>query len=1533
MKHTQIAKHTSMNDKYTRDMGQHKETIVKRVSRNRNLSDAIRRVAAVVALLAATAPFAAKADNINWNTSGNRDKTYNIDCASNQTYTITDNDNNTDHSGYITFKAPTNCKLKASITTNNLKSGDGEYDRIYLHSASTATSTANNNNRAIWQNGSSADYTTTGNLLTIYFDNAYYGNKKKYHSTFTITVECYDCPTCDSRTLGISGCPSSALSEGNTAQLTATPSNGGGTVTWTSSAPSIVSVNSSGLVTAEGPGTATITASIAADGDWCAMSNTCVVSVACGYSVPVCFDFEDYATPTDYDSEDSGLPPCWNRIYSGSSSGYAPHVFDGSEARDGNGIVMTSGWSSSYGNTSYAIMPYVDGIQAGDTISFNAWWESTSYGTLTVGYMTDPSNASTFVSIGTATAVTYSGGSSSTGINNFVVPAGMPSGAVLAFKWNYNSSGYYLVVIDNICIFHPCTQRSGSMTFSPASGVVMIGNNLDISSYLDYSTLSPSGTVAWSSNATGIATVTNGVVHGVAEGNATITATIPAGEVGGVYYCEKTATFNIVVSDGCAKIGNGSYSSSSGYEGGIYTYYNYYAYTQQVYTASEILAAGGCTGKLTSIALHYDETTSSALTFEVYLGTTNQTSVPTTWITNADLTMVYSGTTTFTSANNGWNSINVSAANWEWDGESNIVVAIRRTSNTSGAVSYPDFYYTYSSGKVVYLTNSSSSITLDGNNVATSNGTSGYMRPEIKFCIDCCTKPNFSFADNSLTIYPYTIGNTYTGLTPNVNQSGGTVTYESSNPSVVEVNATTGRITVRGTGSALITATVAKTGEYCSNTATYTVIIPCGTTPHTLTYNTQANCTGGTASSIAAVTGTSATVTTTVPNCSSANHFTGWNTSSNGNGTQYSAGQAIDLTCGDLTLYAMYSFDPDTIDGASDCADAMAFCASNDEQNGVILTASTDHPDAVTGMCSYFKNPSWWYIQISDPGRLEMTISSTAGDVDFGCWGPFKNVTCHTDSLKNGSGTWYSYDDEDAWGMDDDPDVGSSYDIDDDGNVCGLIALAVPYGNLVDFGGSSSAVEYLQIDNAQEGDYYIVLVANYSSNDGVISFTQTNLGQPGAGGADCNIVSNCDINTISALTTACNTANNSFTVSGVIHATSVPADGTLTITDVTADPPVSQVFYYPSFSESTSYTLTVPSDGAIHQLEATFASSTTNCTKVSNYKAPDPCVDCSSSETHTNVTCYGANNGTITLTSINGRGPRAYYIGRNGATPTLSDSLTTGTLNTYTWSNLQPGTYTVFVRDTTGCKATQENIIITEPETFTITPSSNGPICLGNTVTLNANPDGGTEDYGTITWTANPSASAGLTTTTGATIEATPTAATTIRYTALGEDANHCPATGYVDVVVNALPPVNTDPFAKPLISESAVIERQHDVEEVMYAEGSDPDFSRSIVDFLKADTDVSKYLEAMEEAALTLPSIEYDFSVKDRVLEDLLIHYTTEDHSWMSNLEKHLTTKEQWDAELSLKIQSYDLEPEIQKQVFYEFNRFMFGYDFIEEF
>ena len=96
-------------------------------------------------------------------------------------------------------------------------------------------------------------------------------------------------------------------------------------------------------------------------------------------------------------------------------------------------------------------------------------------------------------------------------------------------------------------------------------------------------------------------------------------------------------------------------------------------------------------------------------------------------------------------------------------------------------------------------------------------------------------------------------------------------------------------------------------------------------------------------------------------------------------------------------------------------------------------------------------NPTWWFLRISEPGPVNMTIHSSCGDVDFGCWGPFDNVTCdRQNDLTNGTDySYYSGDTQASY-------YGTSYNgttptsSTASGAINGTFALAVPCGNLVD---------------------------------------------------------------------------------------------------------------------------------------------------------------------------------------------------------------------------------------------------------------------------------------------------------------------------------------------------------------------------------------------------------------------------------------------------------------------------------------------------
>lgn len=365
-------------------------------------------------------------------------------------------------------------------------------------------------------------------------------------------------------------------------------------------------------------------------------------------------------------------------------------------------------------------------------------------------------------------------------------------------------------------------------------------------------------------------------------------------------------------------------------------------------------------------------------------------------------------------------------------------------------------------------------------------------------------------------------------------------------------------------------------------------------TAHTLIYDIGTNCTTGTVTptSISSDATGYTTVTSIIPSCSAYAGFKEWNTMADGSGIAYHAGDRINVTCNDVTLYAIYN---NEVQGEASCANAVAFCSSSNE---VSFHVEAGSGQTYGNFCAYFGTPAtWWYMQISEPGDINMTIASTAGDVDMACWGPFDNKTCDlADLTDNGSDVWYAYS---SVGDADKHYSNSSITPTamQSSPICSTYTLARPCGNLVDFGGTTSDEEYLQIIDAEVGEYYMVLVANYANTAGEITFTQTS----GSGRASCDIVSNCNITSISANTTC--TGSNSYTVSGEISFRDAPVNPDARLTIRYSDA-LYQTFE-PPFASPIAYTLDglVP-NGSLCTLTASFTSSTINCEKTSTYTAP-----------------------------------------------------------------------------------------------------------------------------------------------------------------------------------------------------------------------------------------------------------------------------------------------------------------------------------------
>ncbi|MCX8081195.1 MAG: gliding motility-associated C-terminal domain-containing protein [Bacteroidia bacterium] len=119
-------------------------------------------------------------------------------------------------------------------------------------------------------------------------------------------------------------------------------------------------------------------------------------------------------------------------------------------------------------------------------------------------------------------------------------------------------------------------------------------------------------------------------------------------------------------------------------------------------------------------------------------------------------------------------------------------------------------------------------------------------------------------------------------------------------------------------------------------------------------------------------------------------------------------------------------------------------------------------------------NPVWYYMQVAQSGPITIVMQGSGNmDIDFCCWGPFNSL--------NG--------------------------------VCNNLTA----NNVVDCSYSTSATETCVIPNAVAGQYYILLITNFSNQPQNIIFSQSNANQPGAGSTNCAILCSMTVTGTSSL--------------------------------------------------------------------------------------------------------------------------------------------------------------------------------------------------------------------------------------------------------------------------------------------------------------------------------------------------------------------------------------------------------------------------------
>ncbi|TXG40114.1 T9SS type A sorting domain-containing protein [Seonamhaeicola maritimus] len=137
----------------------------------------------------------------------------------------------------------------------------------------------------------------------------------------------------------------------------------------------------------------------------------------------------------------------------------------------------------------------------------------------------------------------------------------------------------------------------------------------------------------------------------------------------------------------------------------------------------------------------------------------------------------------------------------------------------------------------------------------------------------------------------------------------------------------------------------------------------------------------------------------------------------------------------------------------------------------------------------------------------------------------------------------------------------------------------------------------------------------------------------------------------------------------------------------------------------------------------------------------------------TNISCNGANNGTINITVSNGLAPYVFEW-TNSENPEFSSS-------NEDLAGLAPGTYQLLITDANGTTASLSGIIITEPVLLTATATGEALLCFGDSDgEINLTVSGGTAPY-TYSWSN------------GSTVE-DPSGLVVGDYTVVVTDANGC---------------------------------------------------------------------------------------------------------------------------------------------------------------
>lgn len=376
----------------------------------------------------------------------------------------------------------------------------------------------------------------------------------------------------------------------------------------------------------------------------------------------------------------------------------------------------------------------------------------------------------------------------------------------------------------------------------------------------------------------------------------------------------------------------------------------------------------------------------------------------------------------------------------------------------------------------------------------------------------------------------------------------------------------------------------------------------------------------------------------------------------------------------------------------SSCALADPFCTSITYN----LCNTTGVPSigggGTYGCLGSAPNPAFYYLNISTSGNINISINqySNAGtpiDVDYIVWGPFASQAAMCAGLSSTNIESCSY--------------------------------------------SASASETATITGAVVGEWYMMMLTNFSGIAGYIDVAQSG----GTGATNCSIISPCTI-TGAMTPVSCNGGSNgtitATVTGGSPYTVNVVNSGGTTVATQTG---TGTTYNFTGLPAGT-YTLNLTASGP--------------CTNTTTVTITQPTV-LTATSSHTNLTCATPCNGTLNASGAGGTAPYTY---------SWSGGLGAGASKT----GVCAGTYTCTVTDANGCTTTTTQTITAPPAvtaSVTTTPTTCFGACTGS---ITATGGGGT---GALTYTWSGGIGTGA-------VQTNECAGT---YTVTVTDANGCTAT------------------------------------------------------------------------------------------------------------------------------------------------------------